>query len=81
MAPEAKCRMSSLINTRTDEFFLPRKKYNIMIGNDKATITDLLVDKKMTEVTNRSFVFYKKILMAIRQNDKNENEDLHEFQR
>ncbi len=80
-APGDKCRMSTLINTRTDEVFLPKTKYNIIIGNDKATFTDLLVDKKMTAVTSRSFVFSKKLLMAMRQNDKNKDENLLEFQR
>ncbi|WP_066717493.1 AAA family ATPase [Clostridium sp. Marseille-P299] len=81
VAPEAKCRMSTLINTQTDEVFLPKTKYNIIIGNDKNTFTDLLVDKKMTAVTSRSFVFSKKLMMAMSQNDKNKDEDLLEFQR
>ncbi len=81
MAEEAKCRMGTLINTRTDEVFLPKTKYNIIVGNDKATFTDLLVDKKMTAVTSRSFVFSKKLLMAMQQNNKNKGKDLLEFQR
>lgn len=81
VAEEAKCRMSTVINTQTEEVFIPRTKYNILIGNDKATFTDLLVDKKMSAVTSRSFVFSKKLLMAVRQNNKNQDEDLLEFKR
>lgn len=78
---EAKCRMGTLINTGTDDVFLPKTKYLSLIGNDKAIFTDLLVEKKMTAVTSRSFVFSKKLLMAIRQNNKNNENDSLELER
>jgi AAA15 family ATPase/GTPase len=81
VAQDVKSRMATLINTGTDDVFLPKTKYNLLIGNDKATFTDLLVEKKMAAVTSRSFVFSKKLYMAIRQNNKNKEEDLLELER
>lgn len=73
-------RMSKLIDTRTDEVFLPKTKYNVLIGNDKKEYTELLVDKMMNAAISRSFIFSKKLLMSIRNNEKN-NTNVYEVKR
>lgn len=58
-------RMTSLIDTRTDEVFLPRAKYRILLGAEKKPSTDLLVAKKLAQATSRSFIFSGELLEAI----------------
>lgn len=57
-----------LINTNSNEVFLPRAKYEILVGTDKSTNTTLLSAKKYSAMTSRSFVFSKELLGIIRKN-------------
>lgn len=66
---ENKVRKSALINTTSsgsDRAFVPAAKYNCLIGGNKKTAVDLIVVKKLTENTSRSFVFSRELLTAIR---------------
>lgn len=73
-----KNRLSSVIDTRTpaDVVFIPASKYNMLIGKDKETVTNLLVAKQLTRTTSRSFIFSREFLNKLRQNCK---EDNHRF--
>ena len=67
-----KVRLSPVIDTRTAEdiVFLPATKYQIIIGKDKETTTNLLVAKQLAYVTSRSFIFSRELLNVLRKNCK-----------
>ena len=65
-----KTNLLPIIDTRTDGVFVPTTKYNILVGKDKETETNLLVAKKYSAETSRSFVFSKDMLNALRKNCK-----------
>lgn len=69
---EKKIRLSTIIDTRTDEnvVFIPKVKYNEIIGKGKGTATSLMVAKQLSNTTSRSFIFSKELLSKIRQNCK-----------
>lgn len=67
---DKKVRMMPNVDTRTEEVFVPKSKYSVMIGNNKKTETNLLSDKKLAYSTSRSFVFSGELLNALRQNCK-----------
>ena len=50
-------RKAPLIDTRTDELFTPKAKMRELVGNDKEKYMDLLVTKRLTKATSRSFIF------------------------
>lgn len=52
-----KMRKAPLIDTRTDELFTPKAKMQELVGNDKEKYMDLLVTKRLTKATSRSFIF------------------------
>lgn len=60
-------RMTPMIDTRTDGIFLPRSKYQLLLRNDKKTFMNLLVTKKLTRASSRSFIFSRELLNAIRE--------------
>ena len=59
---EGSARKSVLIDTHTDEVFLPAAKYASLVGGGKQEETDLLVAKKLAAATSTSFVFSKELL-------------------
>lgn len=61
-----KNRIGKLIDTNAEEIFLPRPKVSLLVGKKKETKTNLLVAKKLTEASSRSFIFSKELLTAIR---------------
>ena len=63
---EEKKRMSQMINTKTDEVFIPKSKYVDMTGNNNTI--DLMVAKKMALSTSKSFIFSNEIFNSIRKN-------------
>lgn len=67
-----KSRMQTVVDTRTDDVFVPASKFSVLTGNDKSTATDLLVSKKIAKATSRSFVFSGELLNVIRRNCKDE---------
>lgn len=62
-----KVRMQTMVDTRTHEVFLPATKLAMLIGKEKATVTDLLVAKKIASAASRSFVFSRELLAAVRE--------------
>lgn len=71
LSQNGKNRIGKLIDTNTEEIFLPRPKYTLLAGKKKETKTNLLVAKKMAAASSRSFVFSKELLTAIREQVKN----------
>lgn len=67
---DLKMKLLPIIDTRTDEVFIPATKYESLVGKEKATETNLLVAKKYAAETSRSFIFSKELLNAIRKNCK-----------
>lgn len=66
-----KSRAVTIIDTNTEKVFKPETKYKEIIGNDKNQETDLLVSKKFSEKTSRSFIFSKELLTIITKNCSN----------
>lgn len=74
-----KFRKNALVDTRTDEVFLPESKYKVLVGTNKKKKTDLSTSKLLASVTSRSFVFSPELLNSIRQNCKEQRHlDLYE---
>lgn len=67
-----KVRKGSLIDTRTKYVFVPKSKFNELLGNDKQEITDLLVTKRLVQAQSRSFIFSREMINAFRKSCKNE---------
>lgn len=63
---DVKMRVASVMDTKTDEIFVPRFKYKLLIGSNKAVATDLLVAKRIASATARSFLFSKEVISVIR---------------
>ncbi|MFA9465949.1 MAG: AAA family ATPase [Velocimicrobium sp.] len=63
-------RKQKVIDTKTDEVFLPKTKYDLLTNNNKTVTTDLLVAKKLAYATSRSFIFSKELLSVLRSNCK-----------
>lgn len=63
-------RKQKVIDTKTDEVFLPKTKYDLLTNNNKSVTTDLLVAKKLAYATSRSFIFSKELLSVLRNNCK-----------
>lgn len=69
---EKKIRKSALIDTRNTLLFIPKTKFLELVGNDKTQNTNLLVTKKLTQVTSRSFIFSREMINVFRKNCKND---------
>lgn len=67
-----KMRKAPLIDTRTDELFTPKAKMQELVGNDKEKYMDLLVTKRLTKATSRSFIFSRELINQYRRNCRNE---------
>lgn len=67
-----KHRMSQLMNTKTKGVFVPKIKYEELIGKDPDEMMNLLVDKRYTYQDSRSFLFSRELLNVIRKNCHNE---------
>lgn len=67
---DTKVKMMPNVDTRTEEVFLPKSKYSVLVGNNKKTETNLLSDKKLAYSTSRSFVFSRELLNVLRQHCK-----------
>lgn len=75
--PEGKLRMGRIIDTGSTAVFAPKSKYALLVGGNKGTATDLLVSKKLSQMTSKSFLFSKDLLNAIRgkYSDRNQTKD------
>ena len=72
--PDGKLRMGRMIDTKsTATVFVPVSKYELLVGRGKEISTDLLVSKKLSQKTAKTFVFSKDLLNAIRSNAANQN--------
>lgn len=67
---EVKMNFLPVIDTRTEDVFVPKTKYDTLTGKNKSVETDLIVAKKIAKTTSRSFVFSKELLNVIRNNCK-----------
>lgn len=67
-----KMRKAPLIDTRTDELFAPKVKMLELVGDNKEKYMDLLVAKRLTKATSRSFIFSRELINQYRKNCKNE---------
>lgn len=67
-----KMRKAPLIDTRTDELFAPKAKMLELVGDDKEKYMDLLVSKRLTKATSRSFIFSRELINQCRKYCKNE---------
>lgn len=71
-------RFKCLINTSDIDIFSPQQILKIIAAKDKNIITDLVVAKKFTSVSSRSFVFSKEFLSIFRQ--RSESNDGNQLQ-
>ncbi len=63
-------RKQKVIDTQTDDVFIPKTKYDLLTNKNKNVTTDLLVAKKLAYATSRSFIFSKELLSVLRSNCK-----------
>lgn len=63
-----KTQMQTVIDTRTEEAFVPKTKYDILTAKNKSVSTDLLVAKKMALATSKSFIFSRELMEVVRDN-------------
>ncbi len=59
---DLKMRKAPLIDTCADELFAPKAKMIELVGDDKMNYVDLLVTKRLTKATSRSFIFSKELM-------------------
>ncbi|MDD6879323.1 MAG: AAA family ATPase, partial [bacterium] len=71
-----KCPNRPVVDTRTEDVFVPKAKYDALVGKSKSVFTDLLVAKKLALSTSRAFVFSKEMLSAVRSGC---SEEYHRF--
>lgn len=76
---DVKIRKSPLIDTNSQKTFTPVNKYSCLVGKNKEVAMNLMVDKKVTLGTSRSFIFSRELLTAIRNNHSGQNDA--EYQR
>lgn len=69
---KTKTRVSTVVDTRTNDVFVPKNKYNVLVGKSEDVRIDLLSTKKLTAATSRSFVFSMEFLKVLRKNCKEE---------
>ena len=67
---DEKLKKQSLIDTRTDDVFVPVSKYIDLVGSGKETKATLLAHKKFALISSKSFVFSKELLDTLRRNCK-----------
>lgn len=63
-------RMTKLIDTGSKEVFLPRKKYQELVGKDGDIATELEVAKRLASANSQSFIFSKELMTIIHKNCK-----------
>lgn len=63
-----KLRKSPLIDATSPKVFAPAGKYSCLVGKNKDTAMNLMVEKKVALGASRSFVFSRELLTAMRSN-------------
>lgn len=71
--PGGKFRMGRIIDTGSTAVFVPKSKYDLLIGGNKEISTDLLVSKKLSQKTAKSFIFSRNLLNVIRNNNSRQS--------
>ncbi|MFR1770046.1 AAA family ATPase [Anaerostipes sp.] len=69
---DEKVRKGPLVDTRTSGVFVPKSKFNELLGEVTNDITELLVTKRLVQTQGRTFVFSREMINAFRKNCKNE---------
>ena len=64
-----KVRKGPLIDTRTKDVFIPKVKYQELLGDEVKT--EILVTKKFVRTTSRSFIFSNEMISLFRKHCKN----------
>lgn len=72
ISKDEKMRKAPLIDSRTEELFAPKAKMVELVGEKKENYMDLLVTKRLTKATSRSFIFSREMINQYRRNCKNE---------
>lgn len=72
---KCKVRKSAMIDTRTEDVFVPVAKFDRLIGKNKDTSINLLIAKKLALQTSRSFVFSRELLKAVKDKNSQEKDD------
>ena len=67
---KTKIKYLPVVDTRTEEVFVPKSKYKVLMGNNKEVKTNMLSYKQLTKATSRSFVFSGEFINSIRKNCK-----------
>ena len=62
---QKRSRFCPLIDTRTDGVFLPTSKYKLFTGSEKTVEMDLLIAKRLTAATARTFIFSRELASVI----------------
>lgn len=70
---DEKVRKGPLVDTRTSGVFVPKSKFNELLGEVTNDITELLVTKRLVQTQGRTFVFSREMINAFRKNCRNEN--------
>lgn len=60
--------MQVVIDTHSSDSFGPASKFDILTNGNKAVLTDVIVARKLTTATSRSFCFSKELLEIINHN-------------
>lgn len=71
---KGRLRIGRVIDTDTPEAFVPKPKFKLLTGGKKDVATDLIVAKKISQKTSKSFVFSKDLLVTIQNNYEQEKE-------
>lgn len=67
-------RMKNLISTVNAKIFLPKIKYDLLIGDDENDYLELLTSKRVCAAESRSFVFSPELLKKIGGKNNNSND-------
>lgn len=65
--------MQTVIDTRNSDSFGPSSKRDVLINGNKDVLTDLIVARKLTTATSRSFCFSKEFLQILNNNCKEQH--------
>lgn len=63
-----KYKLQPIVDTRTEDIFVPASKYNLLIGRSPKTAAALLAGKQLAALASKSFVFSAALLNALRKN-------------
>lgn len=62
---DASVRKNTIIDTDTNAVFKPNAKFKLLFGESYSDITDFLVDKRLSKVESRSFIFSPRFIKRL----------------